>query len=207
MLDVTTSRDMMSLQAIVIIMVLLQSIKNSSECYVWVGIALRIAIQLGLHRKVSTKHSSIIDREVQKRVFWVIRKMDIYASTFLGTPQMLNKEDIDQEYPLDLDGAFIIPERILDPPAGYTSLMSGCNAHTRLSDILLKAVKCKLSPKTIKECPSDQNDVLYSKVREIERDLQIWTESLPPALRFAETEASPQLDRLVSLKFHMETDC
>ena len=67
--------------------------------------------------------------------------MDIYVSTLLGLPQMLSDDDIDQEYPMEVDGDYITTEGITQPPSNYTPLMAGCNAHTRLSNIILKVVK------------------------------------------------------------------
>ena len=170
----------------------LQSSAKLSTCYSYIGIALRSALRLGLHRTVAADFNPV-ERELRKRIFWVIRKMDVYVSTMLGLPLMLSDDDIDQEYPLDVDGEFITAEGILPMPTDYTPLMAGCNAHTRLCNVVLKVVKYIYPVKN--QSQSDQRYLVsHSKIREIERDLQTWMEELPSALRPG-TDVSPQLER------------
>ncbi|KAF7716872.1 Activator of stress genes 1 [Penicillium ucsense] len=196
LLDITDCRDLTALQAICFMVLFLQSSAKLSTCYSYIGIALRSALRLGLHRTVAADFNPM-ERELRKRIFWVIRKMDVYVSTMLGLPMMLNDDDIDQEYPLDVDGEFITPEGILQMPTDYTPLMAGCNAHTRLCNVVLKVVKYIYPVKNVgRKSKSDQRYMVsHSKIREIERDLQNWMEELPPALRPG-TEVSPQLERV-----------
>ncbi|CAG8887972.1 unnamed protein product [Penicillium egyptiacum] len=199
LLEITDCRDLVSLQAICFMVLFLQSSAKLSTCYSYVGIALRSALRLGLHRSVAADFNPL-ERELRKRIFWVVRKMDIYVSTLLGLPQMLSDDDIDQEYPLEVDGDYITSEGITQPPSNYTPLMAGCNAHTRLSNIILKVVKYIYPVKNARyRSKSDQRYMVsHSKIREIERDLQTWMEELPPALRPG-TEVSPQLERVRQL--------
>ncbi|CAG8008833.1 unnamed protein product [Penicillium salamii] len=199
LLEITDCRDLPSLQAICFMVLFLQSSAKLSTCYSYVGIALRSALRLGLHRSVAADFNPI-ERELRKRIFWVVRKMDVYVSTLLGLPQMLSDDDIDQEYPIEVDGDFITTEGITQPPSNYTPLMAGCNAHTRLSVIILKVVKYIYPVKNARyRSKSDQRYMVsHSKIREIERDLQNWMEELPPALRPG-TEVSPQLERVRQL--------
>ncbi|KAJ5774022.1 hypothetical protein N7457_008918 [Penicillium paradoxum] len=199
LLEITDCRDLTSLQAICFMVLFLQSSAKLSTCYSYVGIALRSALRLGLHRSVAADFNPI-ERELRKRIFWVVRKMDVYVSTLLGLPQILSDDDIDQEYPMEVDGDFITSEGITQPPSNYTPLMAGCNAHTRLSNIILKVVKYIYPVKNARyRSKSDQRYMVsHSKIREIERDLQNWMEELPPALRPG-TEVSPQLERIRQL--------
>lgn len=195
LLEVTDCRDLTSLQAICFMVLFLQSSAKLSTCYSYVGIALRSSLRLGLHRTVATNFNPI-ERELRKRIFWVVRKMDVYVSTLLGLPQMLSDDDIDQEYPIEVDGEFITAEGITPVPSDHTPLMAGSNAHTRLCNVILKVVKYIYPVKNARyRSKFDQRYMVsHSKIREIERDLQNWMEELPPALRPG-TEVSPQLER------------
>ncbi|KAJ5648372.1 hypothetical protein N7490_004744 [Penicillium lividum] len=199
LLEITDCRDLTSLQAICFMVLFLQSSAKLSTCYSFVGIALRSALRLGLHRNVVADFNPI-EREMRKRIFWVIRKMDVYVSTLLGLPQMLSDDDIDQEHPLEVDGEYISAEGIMQMPTDYTPIMAGSNAHTRLSNIILKVVKYIYPVKNARyRSKYDQRYMVsHSKIREIERDLQNWMEELPPALRPG-TEVSPQLERIRQL--------
>ncbi|KAL4785648.1 fungal-specific transcription factor domain-containing protein [Aspergillus varians] len=199
LLEITDCRDLSSLQAICFMVIFLQSSAKLSTCYSYVGIALRSALRLGLHRSVTTNFNPI-ERELRRRIFWVIRKMDVYVSTLLGLPQMLSEDDIDQEYPMSIDGEFITEDGILPTPRDRIHAMVGPNAHTRLTVIVLKIVKYIYPLKTAQHrSKSDQRYVVsHSKIREIERDLQNWMEELPAALRPG-TEVSPQIERIRQL--------
>ncbi|KAJ5215590.1 uncharacterized protein N7498_001997 [Penicillium cinerascens] len=199
LLEVTDCRDLTSLQAICFMVLFLQSSAKLSTCYSYVGICLRSALRLGLHRTVTADFNPI-ERELRKRIFWVIRKMDVYVSTLLGLPQMLSEDDIDQEYPMEIDAEFITAEGIMQMPSDYTPLLAGCNAHSRLCNVILKVVKYIYPVKNVRSrSKSDQRYMVsHSKIREIERDLQTWMEELPPAL-CPGTEVSPQLERIRQL--------
>ncbi|KAI5286007.1 hypothetical protein KEM55_000440, partial [Ascosphaera atra] len=118
MLDITECRDLTSLQAIIFMIIFLQSSASISTCYSYIGIALRSALRLGLHRSV-TASFNYVEQEMRKRVFWVVRKMDVHVSTVMGLPSMLTDDDIDQEYPLAVDDEYITPTAILPMPEGY----------------------------------------------------------------------------------------
>jgi hypothetical protein len=162
----------------------LQSSAKLSTCYSYVGIALRAALRLGLHRSVAANFNPL-EKEMRKRMFWIVRKMDIYVNTLLGLPQLLSDDDIDQEYPLAIDDEYIKPQGISPMPSNTTSLMAGANAHSELLNILMKVVKYIYPVKPVKHGPNPDHTyvVSHSKIREIERDLQSWMEALPAALR------------------------
>ncbi|PYI33009.1 C6 transcription factor [Aspergillus indologenus CBS 114.80] len=199
LLEITDCRDLTSLQAICFMILFLQSSAKLSTCYSYIGIAQRSALRLGLHRNV-TIHFTPLEQEMRKRIFWTIRRMDVYVSTLLGLPLMLNDDDIDQVYPESVDSEFITKNGILPVPSDHTPLMAGAIAHTRLTNITLKVVQYIYPVKKAQHpVASDQRYVVsHSKIREIERDLQAWMEELPAALRPG-TEVSPQLERIRQL--------
>ncbi|KAI1957177.1 Gypsy retrotransposon integrase-like protein 1 [Ophidiomyces ophidiicola] len=197
LLDITECRDLTSLQAICFMILFLQSSANVSTCYSYIGIALRASLRLGLHRSVSANFSPV-ELETRKRVFWVVRSMDVHVSTILGLPWMLSADDIDQELPLGIEDEFITPDGILPVPSGSVSLMAGVNAHIRLSQILLKVTKYIYPVKAANLSSGHTYMVSHSKIREIERDLQLWKEDLPEAFKPG-GDAPPNVDRLRQL--------
>ena len=150
---------------------------------------------MGLHRSVSFKFNPI-ECQIRKRIFWAVRKMDIYVGALLGLPMFLNDDDIDQAVPLEIDDEFITSEKILPMPPGRLSLMTAFNAHTRLVDILLKIVRYIYPTKGVGNRQGQSYVVSHGKVREIEQDLQQWMEGLPMALRPG-GEAPPELSRYI----------
>ena len=184
LMDIADCRDLMSIQAVMFMILFLQSSAKLSQCYAYVGVALRSALRMGLHRNYARKFDSL-EAETRKRVFWVVRKMDIYVGAMLGLPQTLSDEDIDQEFPIEVDDEYITRDGIQPMPEGQVSIMTAFNAHTRLVQLLSKIVRY-VYPIKVQGKEGDNSDksysVPFSAIREIESDLEKWKNSLPPIL-------------------------
>lgn len=185
-MDIADCRDIRQLQAIVFMIMFLQSSAKLSTCYAYIGVALRSALRMGLHRSFPDNFNPIVS-ETRKRVFWVIRKMDTYVGALLGLPHSITDDDIDQEYPAEVDDEFITEEGILPMPEGRVCVMSAANAHTNLVAILAKIVRyvypLKGSHYTVHGKTVKSYSVSYGKILEIQRDLHEWQDRLPPGLK------------------------
>ena len=182
MVDVTDVRDLTSLQTVLFMVMFLQSSAKLSNCYAHIGICLSSALRMGLHRSISHRFDPI-EQETRKRIFWCIVKLDTYVGALLGLPRMLSDEDIDQELPLEVDDDCITFSEIKPMQAGKLSLMAGCNAHTRIVNILAKVVKYIYPIKTHKAAKPHTYIVSHGRIREIEHDLQEWQDTLPEPLK------------------------
>lgn len=189
LMDIADCRDLPSLQAILFMILFLQSSAKLSTCYSYIGVALRSALRMGLHRNFACTFNPI-ESEVRKRVFWVIRKLDTYVGALLGLPHTMNDEDIDQEFPSEVDDEFITEKGILKMPPGRVSVMAAFNAHTHLVAIIAKIVKYiyplkgSVAPSTNDKAGAVKSySVGYARIREIELDLQEWMQKLPMGLR------------------------
>ncbi|KAF4555672.1 Fungal specific transcription factor domain-containing protein 38 [Elsinoe fawcettii] len=140
MMDIADIRDMTSIQAVIFMILFLQSSAKLSQCYSYIGVALRAAIRMGLHRSLPQKRFNPLEAETRKRVFWTIRKLDVYIGAMLGLPQSLTDEDIDQDDPAEVDDEYITEEGIRAMPPGTVTVMTAFNQHTRLLKILSKIV-------------------------------------------------------------------
>ena len=143
LLDIADCRDLTSIQAVIYMILFLQSSAKLSQCYAYVGVALRSALRMGLHRshRSFAREFNPVEAETRKRVFWTIRKMDIYIGAMLGLPQTLSDEDIDQDLPVELDDEYITEDGLLPMPSGITPLTTAFNAHTRLVQLYTKIVR------------------------------------------------------------------
>ncbi|RWA03679.1 hypothetical protein EKO27_g11427 [Xylaria grammica] len=188
--DITECRDLTSLQALLFMILFLQSISNLSTCYGFVGIALRSALRMGLHRHLPYVKLDPIESETRRRVFYICRQMDTYVSALLGFPLLLNDDDIDQLLPTAVDDQFITKEGITTPPSGTPSYIEAFNAHVKLMDLLSKVVRNvyplkRVDPNVVDEDESQYASymVSYARIKEMEEELQQWNEQLPFAWR------------------------
>ena len=114
----------------------------------------------------------------------MVRKLDAYVGAALGLPQMLSDEDIDQEYPSEVDDEYITEQAILPMPAGTFALMRATNAHTKLTMIMRKVVRYIYPLKSLDNSKAESNySISHKKIRELEKDLQNWMDQLPTELR------------------------
>ena len=200
MLDITDCRDIASLQAVVFMIMFLQSSAKLATCYSYIGVALRSAIRMGLHRSISRDFNPV-EQELRCRIFHTIRKMDIYVGAILGLPKMLHDDDIDQEMPQEVEDEFITFTKILPMPPSRVSMIAASNAHARLLHILEKVVKYVYPIKGLKNVNHKSNQtymVSHAKIQELERDLQDWMENLPMPFKPG-GEVTPNLARVQQL--------
>jgi Fungal specific transcription factor domain len=84
----------------------LLSVSRINDCRFLFGFTHTLLISMGLHRRTqtSTSHSlSPLGLERRKRAFWSFYSVDCYLSVMLGQPRLLRDDDIDQEYPLNIE--------------------------------------------------------------------------------------------------------
>jgi hypothetical protein len=175
---------MASLQGFVYMILFLQATSNISDCYAFLGIALRSCLRMGLHRNLAHDKITPIEDQTRRRVFHVIRQLDLYVSAILGFPLLLHDEDVDQLLPTEVDDEYITEDAILTPPAGTPSFFQAFNAHSRLMKILAKVVKDIYPFRGVEESvkggrPITTHMISYSSIQGIERELQEWYEQLP----------------------------
>ncbi|KAI2638264.1 hypothetical protein GGS21DRAFT_510432 [Xylaria nigripes] len=203
--DITECQDLTSLQALLFMILFLQSISNLSTCYGFVGIALRSALRMGLHRHLPHVKLDPIESETRRRVFYICRQMDTYVSALLGFPMLLNEDDIDQLLPTPVDDQFITKDGIANPPPGTPSYIEAFNAHVKLMDLLSKVVRhvypLKRADPNVTDGDESQHAsymVSYARIKEMEEELQRWNEQLPFAWR-PNSEGSVEVVRIRNL--------
>lgn len=198
LMDVADCRDLAAIQAIIFIIYFLQCSAKLSTCYAYVGIALRSALRMGLHRSIN-KGFNPLECEMRKRVFWTIRKLDIYMAVMLGLPQTLIDQDIDQEYPIEVDDEYVTVDGIATMPEDSVSFMTAYNVHTNISKILAKVNRLVYPVRPTDDQPDsgDSYTVPFSVITDIEKDLEDWKRNLPPGLSPANHD--PRLVRYNSI--------
>ena len=185
LIDLTDCRDLTSLQTIIFMILFLQCSAKLATCYSYIGIALRSALRMGLHRSFRDSFSPI-EAETRARVFWVIRKMDTYVGAMLGLPLTLGPDDFDQDLPSEVDDEYITEKALLRGPDGVVPLAAASNANFRLCKILGKIVKSVYPIKGAQnpeQNPTRAYSISFCTIYELEKDLKDWEEALPAAFK------------------------
>ncbi|CAA7269968.1 unnamed protein product [Cyclocybe aegerita] len=92
------------LQLYCLTVIFLQSSSAPQPVWTLVGIALRLAQDIGVHRRKSSVPT--VEDELWKRAFWVLISIDRLISTALGRPLSVQEEDCDLDLPIDCDDEY-----------------------------------------------------------------------------------------------------
>lgn len=144
----------------------MQNLNRRDAAFLYIGLALRMAISLGLHQEVDDPVMDIVEREHRRRVWWSVYSMDRIISVKSGNPISIHDEDIDVGWPSPIPG--VDPD--LSPPRVLAH-------YTQLSRILgrigggIYRKKHKLGTN------------LLASMQSILNDLAAWLNNVPPELR------------------------
>ncbi|OAL47779.1 hypothetical protein IQ07DRAFT_681933 [Pyrenochaeta sp. DS3sAY3a] len=99
---VLAPRDIRSIQYLTLLALYCLRGPRSASAWTLGGLAMRQCIEMGLHR--SPRDGEVcLDGEIRSRVFWSCYYLDRGVSVALGRPPAISDEDIDVDYPLDVD--------------------------------------------------------------------------------------------------------
>lgn len=73
----------------------MQALLNPEGVFVLIGMATRIAVSLGLHRKLEVFGLSKAEMEQRQRVFWIMYIVDKDMSVRIGRPSCIDDKDIE----------------------------------------------------------------------------------------------------------------
>ncbi|KAK8027234.1 hypothetical protein PG991_004290 [Apiospora marii] len=109
--------------------------------WTYVGAAMRLCVELGLHRRPRRQLPSV-EAEMNKRRFWTTYFLDRDISIAIGRPPSLSDHDIDAELPLDInedtrDDEFVrqASTHVTDIPVNPSTTLTSFIHRTRLKRI------------------------------------------------------------------------
>ncbi|KAJ7595760.1 fungal-specific transcription factor domain-containing protein [Mycena floridula] len=143
------------------------------------GIAIRLAQDVGLHRKMSGETEPTPDSESWKRVFWCVVSLDSMTSAYFGRPPALNSDDFDQEYPLECDDEHWVnddPRKTFRQPSDKPSMISFFISYIKLAGVLEMSQRILYAVKT----PITRKHA----VAQLDEALDMWMNSVPEHLRW-----------------------
>jgi proline utilization trans-activator len=164
----------------------MQNLNRRDAAFLYIGLALRMAISLGLHQEVSDPNLDRVAREHRRRVWWSVYSMDRILCVKSGNPITIADEDI----------GVSLPSPLTEMDSHYTSA-AVLSHYTQLSRILGKIMEgiYRKSRKT--------GSSLLVSVQGIMSDLSNWQRDLPEELRFNFAQLDKDISReSVSIFLH-----
>ncbi|EKM58700.1 uncharacterized protein PHACADRAFT_253191 [Phanerochaete carnosa HHB-10118-sp] len=153
--------------------------------YAIMGYAVRLAQDLGAHRRVAYEPEPTVEGELRKRAFWCLLVMDRGACSNLGRPCDVKDEDFDIGYPIECDDEYWVtddPQRAFKQPVGQPSTVAYFNCALKLERIHVHTLRTIYSPQGAKSLSDPER--AQQIVAELDSELNQWVDSIPEHLRY-----------------------
>ncbi|KAI0697711.1 fungal-specific transcription factor domain-containing protein [Cerioporus squamosus] len=176
------------LQTCVLISIYLWGTHVPQGIWTVIGLGLRMAQDMGAHRKKMYNTRPTVEDELMKRAFWALIIFDSICSFGLGRPCAIHDEDFDVEPLLEVDDEYWInsdPEQAFKQPEGRPSYVSFANCLIRLLKILAFASRTIYSINKSKAILGMIGPEWEQKiVAELDSALNKWVDMVPPHLQW-----------------------
>lgn len=162
----------------------MQTLNRRDAAYLYIGIALRMAISLGLHQEVTDQEIGDREREHRRRVWWSTYSMERLLCVTSGHPISIQDDDIDVLSPRVMAGE---DGRAASVLTSYTEL-------SRIQGVIGEEIYRK---------KQKSGTSLSASVQNIMKDLSAWFERLPDAVRLNPLNLGEAVNReAVSTSLH-----
>ncbi|RDX40755.1 hypothetical protein OH76DRAFT_1412738 [Lentinus brumalis] len=152
-----------------------------------IGYALRMAVDVGAHRKKMYNAKFTIQDELWRRVFWALVVFEWLTGYGYGRPIFLHDDDIDVDLPTEIDDEYWPTSASDGPPRqpeGKPSKVAVFVALIRLTRILASALRTIYPIKRSKPPPGQDPQWEQRTVTDLDSSLNNWLDSLPAHLRW-----------------------
>ncbi|KAJ5591656.1 transcriptional regulator family: Fungal Specific TF [Penicillium hispanicum] len=109
------ARSIENIEAMVLLVVYHLRTASSHGMWYMIGLAMRTAIDLGLHRKANEIKMHPFTAQIRRRLFWTVYYLERVVSMSLGRPFSISDRHIDLELPLDVDDDVEDPAVLASP--------------------------------------------------------------------------------------------
>jgi Fungal specific transcription factor domain/Fungal Zn(2)-Cys(6) binuclear cluster domain len=163
-------------------LLVLYSLRSPSNSGIWymVGLAMRTAVDLGLHREEHYRNITPYKSELRRRLFWSIYLLERVVALSLGRPFSIADRDIDTKLPFDFDDSTrdddIIAQTLANPSTSMGSRPT-TNLTLWINYIQIKRFESRIQS-TVYRVDKPVSS-LFPKVASLLSSLETWERNLP----------------------------
>ncbi|EKM58707.1 uncharacterized protein PHACADRAFT_253195 [Phanerochaete carnosa HHB-10118-sp] len=160
--------------------------------YSIVGYGLRLAQDLGAHRRTTYPATPTVESELKKRAFWCLVAMDRGMCGSLGRPCTVQDEDFDLDLPIECDDEYWVtedPALAFKQPPGKPSKVSFFVRILRLGSLHAYTLRNLYSLRAMARVRSDPQWA-QQLVSELDSELNKWVDSIPDHLKWDADQSS-----------------
>ncbi|KAJ7718356.1 fungal-specific transcription factor domain-containing protein [Mycena maculata] len=161
-------------------------------CWALLGVGIRLAQDVGAHRRKMQHETPSVERELWKRAFWILVYMDRTTSANLGRTCAINYDDFDLDFPIECDDEYWEhPTHPFQQPPGVPSRITFFNSLLRLNNILGLSLRVLYPLNKVKIMFSISDDWEEQVVAELDSALNSWHDDVPAHLRWDPARVDP----------------
>ncbi|KAF4951618.1 hypothetical protein FGADI_7395 [Fusarium gaditjirri] len=157
------------------------------------GLAIRQCIELGYHRGVRqfAPAANLLQQEMRKRVFWVAHGIDCTVAVRLGRPLGIPHQEIDAEFPSDVDDSAITEAGILGSPRNRSSQPPTAMS-TALHVFKLRCIWARIHTSLFSDTVrlSIEDERYHTRIGQLRVDLDTWLATAPEARQHTNDDLS-----------------
>ncbi|KAL1696326.1 fungal-specific transcription factor domain-containing protein [Schizophyllum commune] len=160
-----------------------QGSSRPQGCWTEVGFGLRMAMDVGAHRRRTGKPTP--QYELWKRAFWVLHVLDTSLSSFFGHPCTLHTDEFDLDTLVECDDEYWDtgdPETNMQQPKGKPSYVAFFNCYARLMEIYSYAMRMLYY--TRKPSMYNNKATPTQVILKLDSACNAWLDSIPSHLRW-----------------------
>ncbi|KAJ6601096.1 fungal-specific transcription factor domain-containing protein [Mycena vulgaris] len=179
------------LQLICLSILFIAETTTPRECWSLGGLGIRIAQEMGAHKRSRYTTGPRKEAEVLKRVFWALIVSDTLMSSLFGRPTVTTSEDYDVDLPAECDDEYWDEPHCFHQPANTPPIAAYVTSYLKLILIFNRAHRAIYPVKRRKDAEPDV-------VAELDSDLNKWVDSIPSHLRWDPNREGIFLDQSTS---------
>jgi len=156
----------------------LQKRDNPNTGYNCLGMAVRMALGLGLHRDIAESKGNTLGMEIRRRVWWTLYIFDVGASITFGRPT-ITSDKIFTKIPSNVEDYHLTDlNAMLPPPSNNLTVYSAMIVHAHLV-VLMNRITLNffIHPRSLSSCRLPLTRELIAKFDE---QVARWFATLPP---------------------------
>ncbi|KAJ6590353.1 fungal-specific transcription factor domain-containing protein [Mycena sp. CBHHK59/15] len=155
------------------------------SCWNLVGFGVRLAQDMGAHRRKIRMPAVTIEEELEKRACWILLLFDAFMSNALGRTTALNLNDVDISLPFECDDEYWRasgPHVVFRQPPNKPSLLAFFNCLLNLNRIIIFTSRTLYSTNRHRVIVGFGEKWEGRIVSELDAALNRWFEAIPPHL-------------------------
>nr|ADI24965.1 unknown [Penicillium aethiopicum] len=127
--------------------IFLYEVNSKSASWVWIGSAVRVAQEIGLH--IDSGPWPAVEGEMRKRVWWGLYAWDRLLALEMGKPVLINDQDCDIDLPCPVDEQYITEGGKIPDGQQTTSLLATIHVVRSIGQLTRTLRSATISPATL----------------------------------------------------------